>query len=174
MCIEYYNYLLETVSEPRICGHVTATQGDTLQIKPGYKGLVRCVFNTIRPPRKDIRAKQALEVFGWKGEIPVTCTVLHNDVLSVPTFPDVLSTKRSGYEIRDSHVASRYACLSFRASERIHYVVGKILILRIKIFRSWVSLRKKTTFPDATNRLFPRNDVWETSAEISHWWRVTT
>ena len=102
---------------PRICGHVTATQGDTLQIKPGYKGLVHCVFNTIMSPWKDIRAKQALEVFGWKGEIPVTCSVLQNEVLSVPTFPDVLSTKRSGYEIRDSHVASRYDCLSFRASE---------------------------------------------------------
>ena len=76
---------------------------------PGYKGLVRCVFNTIKSRRKDIRAKKALEVFSWKGEIPVTCTVLQNEVLSVPTFPDVLSTKRSGYQIRDSHVASRYA-----------------------------------------------------------------
>ena len=35
------------------------------------------------------------------------------------------------------------------------------------------SLRKQPTLLDATTG-FPRNDVWETSAEISYWLRVTT
>ena len=35
------------------------------------------------------------------------------------------------------------------------------------------SLRKQTTFCDATNS-FSAKDVWETSAEIPYWWRVTT
>ena len=131
MCIEYKIYLLETVSGATDMRTRHSHQGDTLQIKPGYKGPVRCVFNTIMFPRKDIRAKKALEVFSWKGEIPVTCTVLQNKVLSVPTFPDVLSTKRSGYEIRDSHVASRFLALRL-------FILSRewTFILWIKIFRS--------------------------------------
>ena len=35
-----------------------------------------------------------------------------------------------------------------------------------------VNMRKQPTFCDATTG-FPRNDVWETSAEIPYWWRVT-
>ena len=34
------------------------------------------------------------------------------------------------------------------------------------------SLRKQPTFGDAT--ISPPNDVWERSAEIPYWWRVTT
>ena len=35
-------------------------------------------------------------------------------------------------------------------------------------------LRKQpATFRDAING-FPRNDVWETSAEVPYWWRITT
>ena len=33
--------------------------------------------------------------------------------------------------------------------------------------------RKQPIFRDATTG-FPPNDVWETSAEIPYWWRVTT
>ena len=36
-----------------------------------------------------------------------------------------------------------------------------------------LGLRKQTTFRDATTG-FPAHDVWETSAEIPYWWRVTT
>ena len=36
-----------------------------------------------------------------------------------------------------------------------------------------LSPRKQLTFGDATTG-FPPNDVWETSAEISYWWHVTT
>ena len=35
------------------------------------------------------------------------------------------------------------------------------------------SLRKQPSFRDAP-LVFPRNDVWETSAEIPYWWRVTS
>ena len=35
------------------------------------------------------------------------------------------------------------------------------------------SLRKQPTFCDVTIG-FPRNEVWETSAEIPYWWRVNT
>ena len=38
---------------------------------------------------------------------------------------------------------------------------------------SVVSLRKQPTFRVATT-IFPRNDFWETNAEIPYWWRVTT
>ena len=34
-------------------------------------------------------------------------------------------------------------------------------------------LRKQPRFRDAT-LVYPRNDVWETSADIPYWWRVTT
>ena len=38
-----------------------------------------------------------------------------------------------------------------------------------------ISLRKQPTFQDAnTGFKSPGNDVWETSAEIPYWWRVTT
>ena len=40
-------------------------------------------------------------------------------------------------------------------------------------YTSDTPLRKQPTFHDATTG-FPRNDVWETSAEIPYWWRVTT
>ena len=36
-----------------------------------------------------------------------------------------------------------------------------------------LSRRKQPTLRDATI-VSPRNDVWETSAEIPYWWRVTT
>ena len=36
-----------------------------------------------------------------------------------------------------------------------------------------LSLRKQPTFGDATTG-FLQNDIWETSAEIPFWWRVTT
>ena len=43
-----------------------------------------------------------------------------------------------------------------------------------KLFAGFIcSLRKQTTFRDATTG-FTRNDVWETSAEIPYWWRITT
>ena len=35
------------------------------------------------------------------------------------------------------------------------------------------TLRKQPAFCDAATG-FPRNDVWETSAEIPYWWRITT
>ena len=35
------------------------------------------------------------------------------------------------------------------------------------------SLRKQPAFRDATT-VFPRNDVWQTRAEIPYWWRDTT
>ena len=38
--------------------------------------------------------------------------------------------------------------------------------------RTCLSLRKQRTFGEATTG-FPPNDVWETSAEIPYWWRVT-
>ena len=37
------------------------------------------------------------------------------------------------------------------------------------------SLRRQVTFGDATTAFATKiNDVWETSAEIPYWWRVTT
>ena len=35
---------------------------------------------------------------------------------------------------------------------------------------AWENSRHSATLP----LVFPRNDVWETSAEIPYWWRVTT
>ena len=46
----------------------------------------------------------------------------------------------------------------------------KILIIEADLKKS---LRKQLTFCDVTTG-FPWNDVWETSAEIPYWWRVST
>ena len=35
---------------------------------------------------------------------------------------------------------------------------------------AWENSRHSATLP----LVFPRNDVWETSAEIPYWWRVST
>lgn len=46
--------------------------------------------------------------------------------------------------------------------------------MELWLYRLYLSPREKPTFRKATLTVSPRNDTWETSAEIRYWWRITT
>ena len=152
MCMEIISF--RPSPAPRICGHVTHTSRPPKAIRSTWlQGASPLCLQHLSRVERTFEPKKR-----WKS------------LVEREKFPShVQSCKTKYFRFQHSQMSCRRKDLGTRleipmlpratlclwtlfilSREKVH-VMDEILILWIKIFRSWVSQRKKTTFRDATN-----------------------